>query len=160
MRLTVTGVESDQGSIVLLQGIEYETDREVVFGADHRPAQDIIWALEQGEDVEVEIEGWQVVRSLPAGYLAGTASTNQEDTVTQPDQQDQPEQQEQGDQDTAQQAQERPDAPDSGNEVTQSPAQQAEAAQAQQDATEQDGGNQQGMGDLAQQQDGSGDQSA
>ena len=61
MRLTVTEPVADHGSIVVLRGIEHETDRIVTFGADHRPAQDILAALEQGEDVEVEIEDWQIM---------------------------------------------------------------------------------------------------
>lgn len=68
MRLTVTEPVADHGSIVMLRGIEHETDRVVTFAADHRPAQDIVNALADGEDVEVEIEDWQVmsIGSAPA----------------------------------------------------------------------------------------------
>lgn len=72
MRLTVTEPVADHGTIVLMQGIEIETDRVVTFACDHRPAQDIVNALAAGEDVEVEIEDWQVMSagsapSAPAG---------------------------------------------------------------------------------------------
>lgn len=60
--VTVIEVVADHGSIVLLRGVEHETDRTVTFACDHRPAQAIADALAQGEDVEVyDIEDWQVM---------------------------------------------------------------------------------------------------
>lgn len=61
IRVTVTEVVADHGSIVMLRGIEVETDAVVTFAADHRPAQHIAEALAAGEDVEVALEGWQIM---------------------------------------------------------------------------------------------------
>lgn len=71
--ITVTEVVADHGSVVLMRGIEHETDRTVTFAVDHRPAQDIANALAQGEDVEVyDVEDWQVmsVGSAPSAPTA------------------------------------------------------------------------------------------
>lgn len=60
--ITVTEIVADHGSVVLMRGIEHETDRVITFAADHRPAQDIANALSEGEDVEVyDVEDWQVM---------------------------------------------------------------------------------------------------
>ena len=60
--ITVTEVLADHGSVVLMRGIEHETDRVVTFAVDHRPAQHIADALAAGEDVEVyDVEDWQVM---------------------------------------------------------------------------------------------------
>jgi hypothetical protein len=62
--ITVTMVVRDEGSIVLMRGVEHETDRIVTFAVEHRPAQDIVDALGRGEDVEVyDVEDWQVMSS-------------------------------------------------------------------------------------------------
>ena len=60
--ITVTEIVADCGSVVLMRGIEHETDRVVTFAADHRPAQAIADALAEGEDVDVyDVEDWQVM---------------------------------------------------------------------------------------------------
>lgn len=57
--LHVTGVYSDQGTIVVLT-----TAEGLLIAADRRPAVDIIEALhDQGEPIPVAVEGWQVVGS-------------------------------------------------------------------------------------------------
>lgn len=60
--ITVTEVVADHGSVVLMRGIEHETDRTITFACDHRPAQAIADALAAGEDVEVfDVEDWQIM---------------------------------------------------------------------------------------------------
>lgn len=61
MGITVTDVVADHGSVVVLRGIEHETDRTVTFAVDHRLAQAITEALAAGEDVEVDVEDWQIL---------------------------------------------------------------------------------------------------
>lgn len=62
MRLTVTRMIEDQGSVVVFEG-----DNEVgpttthLFAADWRPAQDIVAALERGEEPQVDVENWQLL---------------------------------------------------------------------------------------------------
>lgn len=60
-RLTVTRPVSDQGSVVVFEGIEVETDLCFTFAVDHRLAQALVDGLEGGDDVEVDIERWQVL---------------------------------------------------------------------------------------------------
>jgi len=61
MRLTVISASHGAGqSIAVLEGVD-EDDMVWRFGADWRCAYDIAEALEAGEDVEVEIEDWQVL---------------------------------------------------------------------------------------------------
>ena len=63
--LTVTSIVSDEGTIVVMQGIEHETDHVIRFACDHRPAQAIADALAEGEDVEVfDVEDWAVLADL------------------------------------------------------------------------------------------------
>lgn len=66
MQVLVVGPVSDEGTIVVLEGVN-EDGSTIHFGVDHRPAQDILNALiEEEEDIYVEIEGWQVVRRIEA----------------------------------------------------------------------------------------------
>lgn len=59
-QLTVTKPVSNEGSVVVLAG-EDEDGTTWYFAADHRPAWAIVEALEAGEDVEVEVEEWQLM---------------------------------------------------------------------------------------------------
>lgn len=59
--LTVTEPVEDQGTVVVFDGIESETDLVFTFAVDHRCAQALVEGLCDGEDVEVEIEAWQVI---------------------------------------------------------------------------------------------------
>lgn len=60
--ITVTEIVADHGSVVLMRGIEHETDAVITFACDHRPAQAIADALAAGEDVEVyDVEEWQIM---------------------------------------------------------------------------------------------------
>jgi len=65
MELLVTGFVRDEGTIILLKGIDIE-DKEYVFAADRRPALDILTYLAHLQDEEpgptVEVEPWQIVR--------------------------------------------------------------------------------------------------
>jgi len=65
MRVVVTALVRDEGSLVILQGLT--DDNQVVnFAADHRCAQAILDAVAQGEDVEVELEDWQILGVIGA----------------------------------------------------------------------------------------------
>jgi hypothetical protein len=60
--LTLTAIDLHPGMTV---GIGYglnEDGHEVMFGIDHRPAEDLIDLIEQGEeDITVQVEPWQVL---------------------------------------------------------------------------------------------------
>lgn len=65
MLATVTSIEPPDGSTVTTgTAIEVETDRQVKFACDWRPALAIHAALEDGEDVEVELEPWQILGNI------------------------------------------------------------------------------------------------
>jgi len=63
----VTGVDQEWsarqgGSVIILLGMTLDgTDETWSFAADHRPAVEILAALASGEEVEVEVEGWQLL---------------------------------------------------------------------------------------------------
>lgn len=59
MRITVTGI-SMAGSIAYGYG-RSDDGRQVRFAGDWRPMRDIDRALKAGEEVEVEVEDWQVL---------------------------------------------------------------------------------------------------
>lgn len=48
------------GSVAIGTGLD-DDGKTVRFGGDWRPMADIAQALEAGEDVEVELEGWQIL---------------------------------------------------------------------------------------------------
>lgn len=63
MQLLVTGPVRDEGTIVVLEGVD-EEGRVFHFAADHRPAQDILNALSDPEtesEVLVDVEEWQIL---------------------------------------------------------------------------------------------------
>lgn len=60
MNVTVECIERYEGSVTVARGITDEGDY-VSFAGDARPMAAIADALEQGEDVEVEIDAWQVL---------------------------------------------------------------------------------------------------
>lgn len=65
MLVTVTEIEPPDGNTVTVgYGIEHETDRLVKFALDWRPAMDLYAHLADGEDIEVELEGWQVLSAV------------------------------------------------------------------------------------------------
>jgi hypothetical protein len=62
MLITVTEIDPPDGSTVTVgHGVEVETDRRIRFACDWRPAMAIFDAISQGEDVEVELESWQIL---------------------------------------------------------------------------------------------------
>jgi hypothetical protein len=65
MEITVDRIVSDQGSIVVFEGLNEDSLR-VSFGADHRPAQAIADALASGEEPVCFVEDWQIL----GGYEA------------------------------------------------------------------------------------------
>lgn len=74
MQVVVTDVVRDEGSIVLMQGLTTDgSDRVITFACDHRPAQEIVAALEQAEDALCWVEDWQVVRIQPMPRLEDVA---------------------------------------------------------------------------------------
>ena len=58
--LTVDGLVSDEGSILVLSGID-EQGTCFWFAADHRAGHSIMEAFAEGEEVEVEVESWQIL---------------------------------------------------------------------------------------------------
>ena len=60
MRIAITDIVADHGSVVVFEGID-EGGFTVRFGADHRMAQAIVDALHRSEDPEAEVESWQFV---------------------------------------------------------------------------------------------------
>lgn len=66
MFVRLTELASDQGSVVLFNGLELDEDHgaetgfSVTVAVDHRPAQDIAFGLECDEVIMVEVEDWQV----------------------------------------------------------------------------------------------------
>jgi hypothetical protein len=61
MELTVTRPVEDCGTVVIFEGYQTAEDRLVTFGVDHRLAQGLIDGLASGEDVEVVVEGFQIL---------------------------------------------------------------------------------------------------
>jgi hypothetical protein len=58
--IAVTQLLRDEGSIVLFQGID--SDGAIVnFGVDHRPARDILDAIEAGEDPVAYVPEWAIL---------------------------------------------------------------------------------------------------
>jgi hypothetical protein len=50
------------GSIAIGIGTDVATGNRIRFGGDHRPMADIALAIEGGaDDIEVEIESWQIL---------------------------------------------------------------------------------------------------
>lgn len=62
MELCVTDIDRDEGTVVVLQGITTDgTDETWRFAADKRAAITIMETIASGEDVYVEVEGWQLL---------------------------------------------------------------------------------------------------
>jgi hypothetical protein len=61
--VTVTGLVRDEGSIVVLRGLD-EDGCNVIFGADHRMAQDILDALGMGDEPVAEVPDWAFLRVI------------------------------------------------------------------------------------------------
>lgn len=66
MEVVISDVVRDDGTVVLMRGWTCDgTDRVITFVCDHRPAQEIVAALEQGEECSAFLEDWQIVRNDP-----------------------------------------------------------------------------------------------
>jgi hypothetical protein len=63
MTVTVERIVSDQGSIVIFEGLDEEGLFWIQFAADHRPAQWIADALSHGINPECHVENWQIIGS-------------------------------------------------------------------------------------------------
>lgn len=62
--VSVTDILRDEGTVVVFSGITNDdASREVTFALSHRYAQAIANALASGFDVNVELEGWQILGS-------------------------------------------------------------------------------------------------
>jgi hypothetical protein len=60
--ITVTGLVSDQGTIVLFEGYpEDSPDKKVMFSCDHRLAQDIVDALAGGDNPPALVPYWAIL---------------------------------------------------------------------------------------------------
>ena len=75
MRVSVSCVTYDGGSVATATGTDMETGDWVTFAGDHRPMMAIAEALATGEDVEVDVEDWQILPSpnkeMADMYLGG-----------------------------------------------------------------------------------------
>jgi hypothetical protein len=61
--MRIERVFRNEGTVVLLEAVTDEGERMVI-AADHRPAMAIAEALENKEEVRVEVEPWQVLGPL------------------------------------------------------------------------------------------------
>lgn len=61
MTMTAIGYEYDGGTVGVLIGFD-QSGAEVRIGVDWRPLEGIAGALNEGLEVEVEYEPWQVLR--------------------------------------------------------------------------------------------------
>ena len=61
MRVIVTELQSDQGSLVVFAGTAQESGDPVMFACDHRYAQDLVEALENGDSPSAHVESWQLL---------------------------------------------------------------------------------------------------
>ena len=61
MDIIVTGLVADEGTVVVFEGDDQTSGVTVVFAVDHRPARDIVTALNSGEQPLAVIESWQVI---------------------------------------------------------------------------------------------------
>lgn len=66
--LSLIRVVEDHGTVVVGIGLD-EQGRTVRFGGDHRVMAGLVEALAQGEDVDVEVEGWQILSVTPAAAV-------------------------------------------------------------------------------------------
>lgn len=70
MIVQMTGVVSDEGSLVVLEGFELNERGEqgavVKFAAEWRYAIDLAAAVEEGEEAICEIEDWQIIGKVEA----------------------------------------------------------------------------------------------
>lgn len=75
MRVSVTCVTYGGGTVATAIGTDMETGDWVTFAGDARPMMDIGEALAAGEDVEVDVEPWQILRNpckeMADMYLGG-----------------------------------------------------------------------------------------
>lgn len=60
IEVTVTGLVRDEGTLVLLAGLD-EENREVVFACDHRMAPPILEAVEAGEEPVAVVPSYMIV---------------------------------------------------------------------------------------------------
>ena len=61
IEIEVTGIDRDEGSVVVFIGTVTETGMPVLFAVDHRPAQDIAEALSWGERPLALVPEWAVL---------------------------------------------------------------------------------------------------
>lgn len=66
MNLSVTRMVRDEGSIVVFAGTDDE-GREVHFGCDHGPAQEVVERIIERGTVQVAIDSWQIVGVMAPG---------------------------------------------------------------------------------------------
>ena len=64
----VTAFVRDEGSVIVLEGVDHGGRAVIRFAADHRPGRAIVEALASEEPVVVEVERWQVLERSPRLY--------------------------------------------------------------------------------------------
>lgn len=62
MLINLTQLVRDEGSVVVFEGLDNE-GLLVTFGVDHRTAQDLVNLLEAGEDPDVEVPEWSILKT-------------------------------------------------------------------------------------------------
>lgn len=63
MKVTVTEIVRDEGSVVLFRGLT-DDGAAVVFAVDHRPAQELMNGMLNDEEVVAIVESWQIVGAV------------------------------------------------------------------------------------------------
>ena len=67
MTVTATGlVHHDGGSLTIFKGIEDATGDEIRFVVEHRFVNDLFWSVAGGEEPQVAVPEWAVVRRVYA----------------------------------------------------------------------------------------------
>jgi hypothetical protein len=61
---------TNEGTVLIFEGIEVATGDEVRFVVDHRVAEPIWWSLTAGEEPECAVPTWAVVRRVVAETTA------------------------------------------------------------------------------------------
>ena len=64
--IAATALVRDEGTIVVFEGEDEESGEIVTFACEHRPAQDIAWAIETGEMPLCDVPSWAILSRTSA----------------------------------------------------------------------------------------------
>ncbi len=64
LNVTATRLVADEGSVVVFEGHD-DAGTYITFGSDHRPAQQIVEAIEEEGEARVEVPIWAVLTRAP-----------------------------------------------------------------------------------------------